>query len=147
MSKVIKLVNAPNYLERELGQLSAIQKEEVRSVLADFMTEVRAILRANGSAFYEIYSEEERPCATCALNPMTDDFPGFLPTAYGLMRACRDRKLFVCHDNQEDWEKNLIDMKRLKLCGGFVSLAVTDPKGVHTAANRAMKKIRTIVPM
>jgi hypothetical protein len=124
-----------------LGDMTPAQLIAVLGVLTTFMSEIRQI-------------REQAPCAahgsgptceSCAFEPTKDSEKGFAPTAYGLLWAICNRKLFVCHANQPTWEDNLLDTsKGVVLCNGFKQ--VKDEDRAHVVATKAMEAIREIVP-
>ena len=138
------LLKAPNHFEIELGDLSAEQREQVIAALTNFMAEVRTLLRNIDQNFKVQNAQECQRCATCAFNPVTDSFPGFTPTAYGLMKSLRDETIFLCHANQLPRLKreNLIDPNGITLCKGFLLLTAFRPKYSRDVAKRASRTIK-----
>ncbi len=132
----VQMMESPNHLERELASITPGQLALVTEVLKVFMAEIRQII------------SQSRPnsCSTCAFNPATDDLPGFAPTAYGLIWAICNHKLFLCHHNQPTWENNLIDPSKAPLCESFRSVLTTNARAAYSSATRAMEAIRKIVP-
>ena len=140
-----KLLTSPNFLERELGTLTPEQSKRVRAVLSNFMAEFRAILRPALRYLRAHDPSCEGPCSSCASLPRTDSWPGFAPTAYGLLTAIRDGKVFICHDNQPGWEDRRIDPTKVKICRAFVLVKVVDQETIQKAAKRAHAHIQKIV--
>ncbi len=129
---------ATNQLERELGRITSEQKKQVTEVLRTFMSKVREIRKGD--------CEARVSCETCAFSPKTDSWPGFAPTAYGVMKSIRDMIPFLCHEDSPDWRKNVIDPENLVVCKGFESVVLMDPIKAADATIEAMVAIARIVP-
>lgn len=130
------------YLDKELGELTPRSREVLRQILGEFMQEVRAIF----GGVERCNSQQADRCHTCAFNPETDADRGFIPTAYGLLVAFRDFKVFLCHRNQPEHQGNLIMPEKAIYCEGFRNI-VRDPiDAAYFAAWRTAERIRKAVP-
>lgn len=134
-------MKSPNWLERDLGEMTDEQRKLVTEILLTFMREIREIQQSSRGS----EPKSGVTCESCAFNPSLDSDKGFLPTAYGLLKAICDQKLFVCHANQEGWKDNVLDTsKPVALCNGFKQ--VKEEERTFTAAEKAMQAIRETVP-
>jgi hypothetical protein len=138
LDQSVPVIKSPNKLEEDLGQLSSDLLQNVVGVLVTFMREIREVEAANGG----------NQCESCAFDPATDSRKGFAPTAYGVLWAIYNRKLFICHANQPDSKDNVLDTsKGVALCNGFKEVVAEHNLATARAiAERAMHAIRQIVP-
>ncbi len=141
------VVEAPNFFELEVGELSPARKKIIIELLRMFMEGMRKILVQSQNILACCGSGVtiREPCRSCAFNPMTDGARGFAPTAYGLLRAVHRDALFLCHDNQPGWAERKLDPNKLELCAGLAKIRITRPKRAFRLAERTMKALEQIL--
>lgn len=82
---------------RDVAKTTRRQDEAIHRYLVAFIGQVRALFKRRAPAHYERFPKAARPCATCALNPATDSWPGFEQTTANLMLAINQGAPFYCH--------------------------------------------------
>ena len=142
---VMSECQATNYLQKELGELTPAQLEAVTAALRIFAAEMRSTLKLCGRAFQYLFPEHDSPCGTCAMQPSTDDWPGFAATWYGVFVSIRDTKPFLCHETQSGWEAGTIDLENLKLCTGVLAVFASERVRCAIAVVRLQQEIETAV--
>ncbi len=142
------LVEAPNWLEKELGELTPEQLQKVTGILRRFMITIRELMNRGKDRMDQCSVTAGVNCASCAFNPATDGSLGFAATAYGLMRTFRLTAPFMCHRSQSSAEKaeNMVRTETLEHCVGFSIVFITYPGVAKDAAMRATDSILEIVP-
>jgi hypothetical protein len=140
----IPMFTALDHLKRELPGITLEQQEAVTKILAVFMQTLRRLIDPLASE-NEACMQAGPRCATCAFNPRTDSWPGFAPTAYGMLRATRDSLPFACHDNQPTWQKEgTINPSLIELCQGYKA-TTNYPAEVREAVAVTIMAIEAIV--
>lgn len=137
---LVKAITDP--LKRDFGIVSEEQKKVVEKILREFMMKIGALVD---------HVDCRHACSSCGLSPKANMSPEeFLPTAYGLVWAISNDKLFVCHGNQhQHWGrgKNVIDTHRLKLCANLDSIMESHGMQILALADKTMSEIRAaLVP-
>lgn len=75
----------------------ADNKRKLNALFHRYIAGLRAIFAADAPAYYADNPEARRPCHSCALNPSTDDWPGFDSTMLNLEAGIRKGE-FLCHE-------------------------------------------------
>lgn len=141
--KTPKKIESPNRFREEIGRITPQQEREVRKRLRSFLHVLVMMQRATLRELRkDPESKDLSPCSTCALNPRTFRMKGFLPTSYGFLTALRDGKKFVCHDNQPQWRKGLIDLSKIKLCNGWLALQIVEAQYLQDFARQVSRDVR-----
>jgi hypothetical protein len=132
-------VIAINFLERDFGVLEGQKLQGVLYILRQFMEDIRTYAGQAETRLGCTQIQRLERCSTCALNPATDGFPGFAPTAYGFLYSILYDKRFLCHGNQPLWPgTDKVDLSRARECAGSMSLYVVFEDESKTLARRAM---------
>lgn len=140
-------IDSPNYFSEDFGgNLTAAQIKSVKAILRKFMRKMRALLGRSMNRLKKVKCHNVgHPCKTCAFSPQTDEWSGFIGTTYGLVWAINNNKLFLCHHNQEHWEKNQIDLRKLEICKGFRHVVTVNGNVAKVLALKAKQDIRAII--
>lgn len=135
---------SPNAFRDEFGELTEDERAKVRPILLSFITALREILKRGGTVRL-LQIGFKPPCHTCAMNPSTDDWSGFIPTVFGVVHSIRARKAFMCHENDPGWKENRVDPELLDACGGVgAAQAINEPACV-ALAERAYRELREVL--
>ncbi len=146
-SEVPIVIEAPDYFKKDFGDhLTPCQKKQIAQVLKEFMGGIRILLdQSTAQLRRNECSKVGSPCATCAFNPATDTWKGFVGTVYGLVWALANDKLFMCHSTQPGWKENRLDLRRLGFCKGFALVWLVKKSSAEKLARRAQTNIRAII--
>ena len=141
LDATLPFMKSPNRLNEDLGDMTEAERNAVLVVLTTFMREIRQVREQCSDA-----TNSGMTCESCAFEPIKDSEKGFAATAYGLLWAICNQKLFVCHANQPTWKDNVLDTsKGVVLCNGFRQV-IGDIR-TFAIAEKAMTAIREIVPL
>ena len=136
-------------LTRDFGLVPDTKKATVETILRRFMRGIGELVESAEAKALQNHGEAcHQSCSGCGLSLETHMLPAeFLPTAYGLLWAIVDSKLFVCHGNQPEWKgaRNVIDTSRLRLCGNWVTIMQLHDDAISSLAKRTMSEITAIL--
>lgn len=121
---------------------------EIRRFALALIEAFQERFRLRAKEHYERFPNGMRPCATCALNPSTNDWHGQDNTAMQFATSLIRNTPFYCHkDAPEDPEKGwLVDPRRDDLCAGWWVI-LGDPDALVVASRKAFAEIGVpIVP-
>lgn len=139
IQSTLPIIKSPNYFEKDFGKPEPDKLAKMEKILREFMRDIRAL--------YDTTCSTLPYCSTCALEPETDSWQGFVPTAYAFMHAIATGRKFVCHSNQsqELQNKNLVDTTRnIQRCRGFQRIMENERARAIQIATQAMAKIRQV---
>ena len=137
-----------DWLTRDWGHIPEENIPAIEEILRDFMSTIGKLTDRHAVVqLRTCHPDLCQSCSSCGLSRETDLGKGFIPTAYGLLRALVKDGLFLCHGNQPSWKEgdNIIDTERLRKCGNFVSLTTIYSTTLRRFAIHIMVRIRQVV--
>jgi len=138
-------LKSPNHFRSEIGRLGPKKMKKVRKLLREFLRVMGQALGPSARLIRCVSPETKTPpCTTCALNPGTFRFKGFVGTSYGFLKALRDRKIFLCHDNQPQWRKNILDPEKVRVCRSWLVLQAAHPGKIRQIVRLFDRGLREI---